>query len=87
MQQIAVAVSEGIPTINRELNRKNDNNTRSVLLLFLIGVNQYIDISIRTSIRLSGDIRYIILTIRQYNVGFENSTFNRQARSSNSNMA
>ena len=34
IQQIAVAVSEGIPKINRELIRKNDNNTRSVLLLF-----------------------------------------------------
>ena len=46
-----------------------------------LGVNQYIDISIRTGIRLSGDKRYIVLTIRQYNVGFENSTFNRRARS------
>ena len=49
---------------------------------FLLGVNQYIDISICIGIRLSGDIRYIVLMIRQYNVGFENSTFNRLARSS-----
>ena len=46
---------------------------------YIVGVNQYIDISIRTGIRLSGDIRYIVLTIRQYNVGFENSTFDRRA--------
>ena len=32
---------------------------------------------------MSDDIRYIVLTIRQYNVGFENSTFDRRARSSN----
>ena len=44
-----------------------------------LGVNQCIDISIRTSIRLSGDLRYIVLTICQYKVGFEKSTFNRLA--------
>ena len=47
-----------------------------------VGVNQYIDISIRTGICLSGDIQYIVLTIRQYNVRFENTTFDRWARSS-----
>ena len=44
-------------------------------------MNQYINISIRISVRLSGDIRYIVLTIRQYNVGFENSSFDRRAYS------
>ena len=37
-----------------------------------------------TGIGLSGDIQYIVLTIRQYNIGFKNSTFDRRAGSNNS---
>ena len=46
--------------------------------MFRLGVNQYINIYVHTGIRLSGDIRYIVLMIRQHNVGFEKSTFIRR---------
>ena len=49
--------------------------------VYTVGVNQYIDILICIGICLSGDIQYIVLTIRQYNVGFENSSFDRRAHS------
>ena len=60
----------------------NNFATFKLLICYLVGVNQYIDISIRTGIRLSGDIRYIVLTIRQYNVGFENRNFDCRPLSS-----
>ena len=44
------------------------------------GESIYINISICTGIRLSGDIRYIVLMIHQCNVWFKNSTFERRAR-------